>query len=345
MSSAASLPRRLRAERDCVELLGKGCCVVDLAGCERYAIVISSQGVAAIVGDVSDDTLKVDADAADGATLPAFAIGTRSDGTQVWLEYVSGSGGTYERCRPPRADDVRRGAAKAEGKWPAVIVASIARYYGLQALEPSVRGFLAILEKQFDRADAYVWELLQNGVDDGATQVVVERLPERRGVRVSHDGRRFTPLDVLGLSSVGLSTKSLLSDGNAPRSIGFMGIGFKAVYRRFKRVTVSDGRWRFRYDEPRDRAPGEPKHAWVLRPAPLELDGESTWCAFDLERPRQSVEADLRPPNASAVAMVGRAAAHRSGKTWTLDWDGRRRARRTNQVSHAWRGLLGTTTH
>ena len=48
---------------------------------------------------------------------------------------------------PPRADDVRRGAAKAEGKWPAVIVASIARYYGLQALEPSVRGFLAILEK------------------------------------------------------------------------------------------------------------------------------------------------------------------------------------------------------
>ena len=93
MSSAASLPRRLRAERDCVALLGKGCCVVDLAGCERYAIVISSQGVAAIVGDVgdvSDDRLVVDADAADGATLPAFAIGTRSDGTQVWLEYVSG---------------------------------------------------------------------------------------------------------------------------------------------------------------------------------------------------------------------------------------------------------------
>ena len=94
--------------RSCVALLGKGCCVVDLAGCERYANVISSQGVAAIVGDVADDTLKVDADAADGATLPAFAIGTRSDGTQVWLEYVSGSGGTYERCRPPRADDVRR---------------------------------------------------------------------------------------------------------------------------------------------------------------------------------------------------------------------------------------------
>ena len=326
MASDATLPRRLRAERDCVELLGKGCCVVDLAGCERYAIVISSQGVAAIVGDVADGRLVVDADAGGGAPLPAFAIGARSDGTQRWLGYVSGSGGTYEPCPKPRADDVRRGAAKAEGKWPAVIIASIARYYGLQALEPSVRGFLAILEKQFDRADAYVWELLQNGVDDGATQVVVERLSERRGVRVSHDGRRFTPLDVLGLSSVGLSTKSLLSDGNAPRSIGFMGIGFKAVYRRFKRVTVSDGRWRFRYDEPRDRPPGEPKHAWVLRPAALEAENDSTWCAFDLERPRQSIEGDLRPPNASAVAMVGRAAAQRSKKTWTLDWDGRRHA-------------------
>ena len=35
-----------------------------------------------VMGDVSDDRLVVDADAADGATLPAFAIGTRADGTQ-----------------------------------------------------------------------------------------------------------------------------------------------------------------------------------------------------------------------------------------------------------------------
>jgi len=50
--------------------------------------------------------------------------------------------------------------------------------------------------------------------------------------RGRHDGRGFTPLDVLGLSSVGLSSK-------AGRTIGFMGIGFKAVYRRFARVVVS----------------------------------------------------------------------------------------------------------
>ena len=54
----------------------------------------------------------------------------------------------------------------------------------------------------------------------------------------SHDGARFSPLDVNGLASVGMSTKA------GKRAVGFMGIGFKACHKRFSRVTCSDADWR-----------------------------------------------------------------------------------------------------
>ena len=90
------------------------------------------------------------------------------------------------------------------------------------------------------------------------------------------------------------------------------GIGFKAVYRRFRRVTVGDGAWRFRYDEPREKGPGEPSHAWVMRPAPLALEkSDDTRCRFELERPRGAIDEDLRPPALSAVTAAWKAAPTR----------------------------------
>jgi len=70
----------------------------------------------------------------------------------------------------------------------------------------------------------YIWELLQNAVDDGARVVILEQTAtansgQNEGVRFTHDGRRFTPLDVMGLCSVGLSTKAIAGK----KSIGFMG--------------------------------------------------------------------------------------------------------------------------
>ena len=90
------------------------------------------------------------------------------------------------------------------------------QYYSAQVLEPAVRGFLGILEKQFPRSDLYVWELLQNAVDDGAMHVVLEPNSHGTGMCFTHNGRQFTALDVLGLCSVGLSTKAI----SGKRSIG-----------------------------------------------------------------------------------------------------------------------------
>ena len=114
---------------------------------------------------------------------------------------------------------------------------------------------------------------MQNAVDDGALNVEIARLPGARGggggggggVRVRHDGRRFSPLDVLGLCSVGLSTKQL----SGKKSIGFMGIGFKAVYKRFAQVTVYDERWHFQFSEPRTQSSTENSFSWCVGEAAI----------------------------------------------------------------------------
>eukprot|EP00929_Paragymnodinium_shiwhaense_P058034 TRINITY_DN29073_c0_g1_i1.p1 TRINITY_DN29073_c0_g1~~TRINITY_DN29073_c0_g1_i1.p1 ORF type:complete len:2453 (+),score=733.32 TRINITY_DN29073_c0_g1_i1:150-7508(+) len=196
-----------------------------------------------------------------------------------------------------------------------VAVRTIQRYYKVQVLEPSTRGFLSILEKQFARSDLYLFEILQNAVDDGALFVSFD--PNPKGLAVKHNGRRFNALDVLGLSSVGLSTKG---DGQK-RTIGFMGIGFKAVYKRFARVLIHDGMWRFAFEEPQGAASQSDvsKHfGWVLQPnweTPTNLWDQShitsDWCHFQLERAREGaagVQRDLAKLPDGVPALLGRQA-------------------------------------
>ena len=124
------------------------------------------------------------------------------------------------------------------------VVGAIRAYYEQHVLEPSVKGFLSILEKQFPRADLYLFELLQNAVDDGATRINVElQTAPAPALRLTHDGRGFSPLDVNGLASVGMSSKQ------SRRAAGFMGIGFKACHKRFAHVRCSDAHWRFEFAE------------------------------------------------------------------------------------------------
>jgi hypothetical protein len=75
-----------------------------------------------------------------------------------------------------------------------VILESITRYYSRQVLEPSIRGFLGILEKQFPRNDLYLFELLFS-VDDGASMVVLKSFDlntNAPGLFFCHNGRSFS---------------------------------------------------------------------------------------------------------------------------------------------------------
>jgi hypothetical protein len=74
-----------------------------------------------------------------------------------------------------------------------------------------------------DRAH-FVFELLQNAEDAGATEATFTLLGN--GCRFEHNGvRLFTEADVRGITGIHNSTKD-----KAPDQIGKFGVGFKSVF-------------------------------------------------------------------------------------------------------------------
>lgn len=216
-----SLPLRLAVE-PFVKGVIKSCHVLPSEDEEKVCFIVADAGWVCTV--VSDASLWMDKSSISHltklpvASIPIYAIVQNAGG--------GGSGFQWYRdtklcAAPPSMRDLFRSAVSTVPAVAEAVVGSIARYYGRQVLEPSIRGFLAILEKQFPRNDLYLFELLQNAVDDGANRVSLKQSSHagQSSIHFCHNGRGFTPLDVLGLSSVGLSTKG----DEEKRKIGFMG--------------------------------------------------------------------------------------------------------------------------
>jgi hypothetical protein len=187
--------------------------------------------------------------------------------------------------------------------------------------DDQVRGLFAPLKRQFARAEYYLFELLQNAVDDGASHVQVRVEDSEQRLVLQHNGRPFTPVDVYGLSWVGLS-------GKFGRTIGFMGIGFKAVYKRFARVRVADQTWKFFFHE----HPGKVDIDWEVLPVwdDAARDPEPPFiCRFTLEEPRGGVariHQDLGYLPDEVPVLLSRRALRSEDTTadhWRLDWKDR----------------------
>jgi len=82
---------------------------------------------------------------------------------------------------------------------------------------------LDLLGQLYSERTHFLFELIQNAEDAGATGLAFELFDDRLEVR--HDGRPFTEADVRGVCGVGQSGKS----GDLTQ-IGKFGIGFKSVY-------------------------------------------------------------------------------------------------------------------
>jgi hypothetical protein len=112
---------------------------------------------------------------------------------------------------------------------------------------------LDLLGRLYSERTHFIFELIQNAEDAGATEMAFELFPGRLEVR--HDGRPFTEADVRGVCGVGASTKA--ADLTA---IGQFGIGFKSVYAYTRSPRVCSGGERFRIDHyvrPAALGPGE----------------------------------------------------------------------------------------
>jgi hypothetical protein len=93
---------------------------------------------------------------------------------------------------------------------------------------------LDLLGQLYSERTHFIFELIQNAEDAGATELAFEMFGDRLELR--HDGRPFTGADVRGVCGVGKSAKS--GDLTA---IGKFGIGFKSVYAYTRSPRVHSG--------------------------------------------------------------------------------------------------------
>lgn len=129
------------------------------------------------------------------------------------------------------------------------------------------QGALRDLQQTFPHHWLYVGELLQNAIDAGATAIRLEEISD--GLLIEHDGRPFTEKDVRALCSRGISTKGA-------GTVGFMGIGFKAIFRTYERADICSGAWRFGFRvEETVGDYGERVRDWLGCVIPLESDIEA----------------------------------------------------------------------
>jgi hypothetical protein len=120
---------------------------------------------------------------------------------------------------------------------------------------------LDLLGQLYSERTHFLFELIQNAEDAGATELAFELFDDRLEVR--HDGRPFTEADVRGVCGVGQSGKS----GDLTQ-IGKFGIGFKSVYAYTRTPRIYSAGEHFRIEN-------------YVRPFPVPpLDGAATGTLF-----------------------------------------------------------------
>jgi hypothetical protein len=127
---------------------------------------------------------------------------------------------------------------------------------------------LDLLGQLYSERTHFIFELIQNAEDAGATELTFELFDDH--LEVQHDGRPFTEADVRGVCGVGKSGKS----GDLTK-IGKFGIGFKSVYAYTKtpRVYSSDEHFRIeKYVRPFSADPPDEPASGTLFVFPFDHD-------------------------------------------------------------------------
>jgi hypothetical protein len=101
---------------------------------------------------------------------------------------------------------------------------------------------LELLGQLYSDRTHFIFELIQNAEDAGATELSFELFDDRLEMR--HDGRPFTTADVRGICGVSQGTKH----GDLTQ-IGKFGIGFKSVYAYTNTPVISSGGEHFRIEK------------------------------------------------------------------------------------------------
>jgi hypothetical protein len=146
---------------------------------------------------------------------------------------------------------------------------------------------LELLGQLYSERTHFIFELIQNAEDAGATDLTFTLFADRLEVR--HDGRDFTVADVRAICGVGQGTKT-----EDLTQIGEFGIGFKAVYAYTDSPRIHSGAENFRIEN-------------YVRPHPAEPFGQPAGeTVFVFPFDRAEVPAAVAGPEISAaLANIG----------------------------------------
>lgn len=101
------------------------------------------------------------------------------------------------------------------------------------------KDWMPLIVKQYNDRTHFLFELLQNAEDEGATDVKLELHKDK--LVIEHNGEPFTKKDIVSITKVAKSTKNDISEGK----IGKFGIGFKSVYAYTNTPKIYSGTYAF----------------------------------------------------------------------------------------------------
>jgi len=123
----------------------------------------------------------------------------------------------------------------------------------------SLTGAIDRLQKAFPRYGSFLMEFVQNADDAGSQSIRIEVL--QNAIRIYNDGRPFAESDVKSICKVGRSSKT------AKDYIGYLGVGFKAVFLISECPEIYSGEYRFKFDksawEDSEQIPWQVIPVWV----------------------------------------------------------------------------------
>jgi hypothetical protein len=134
-----------------------------------------------------------------------------------------------------------------------------------------VNALKLISQVVFTRSSGFILELIQNAEDAGQgldTTGLMEIVIGKQRLKVVHNGRPFTEVDVRSLCGIRSSKKP------EKGSLGYLGIGFKSVFKVTDSPEIYSGGFRFKFDRNHsDWAPLASETPWHV--IPIWLDGKS----------------------------------------------------------------------
>jgi hypothetical protein len=159
---------------------------------------------------------------------------------------------------------------------------------------------LELLGQLYSERIHFIFELIQNAEDAGATELAFALFEDRLELR--HDGRPFTEADVRGVCGVGQSGKR--ADYTA---IGQFGIGFKSVYAYTRSPRIHSGSEHFRIENYVRPFAAEPEPGGAAEPGAGTEPGGGTLFVFPFDHDEVPAATAYAEISAALAALAPRA--------------------------------------